>query len=103
MLLCVAAHAGQKQAAQAESLLFDVQELLDDSTLNLEVLQEWHVVKGAVPTHQKLVTILAAQMWLGQGYRIPVRMIVPAKRKAKEWRAKLLQTEACRTVKSHLY
>jgi hypothetical protein len=69
MLLCVAAHAGQKQAAQAESPLFDMQELVDDSTLDVEVLQEWHVVKGAVPTRQKLVTILVIEMWPGQDYR----------------------------------
>jgi hypothetical protein len=33
------------------------------------VLQEWHVVKGAVPTRQKLVTILVIEMWPGQDYR----------------------------------
>ena len=83
MLLCVAAHAGQKQAAQAESPLYDMQELLDAGTLDVEVLAEWHVVKGAVPTRQKLVTIRVGELWQGQDYRIPVRMIVPAKRKAK--------------------
>ena len=50
MLPCVAAHAGQKQSAQAESPLYGMQELLDAGTLDVEVLQEWHVVKGAVPT-----------------------------------------------------
>lgn len=83
VLLCVAAHAGQKQTAQAESPLYDMQELLDASTLDVEVLQEWHVVKGAVPTRQKLITIRVGELWPGQDYRIPVRMIVSAKRKAK--------------------
>ncbi len=83
MLLCVAAHAGQIKAAKAESPLFNMQELLDAGTLDIEVLQEWHVVKGPVPTRQKLIAICVGELWPGQDYRIPVRMIVPAKRKAK--------------------
>jgi hypothetical protein len=43
VLLCVAAHAGQKQTSEAESPLYDMQELLDASTLDVEVLQEWYV------------------------------------------------------------
>jgi hypothetical protein len=65
MLLCVAAHAGQKQAAQAESPLYDMQELLNTGTLDVEVLAEWHIVKGAVPTRQKLVTIRVGELWQG--------------------------------------
>ncbi len=83
VLLCVAAHAGQKQNARAENPLFDMHELLDASTLDVEVLAEWHVVKGPVPTRQKLVTIRVGQLWPGQDYRIQVRMIVPAERRAK--------------------
>jgi len=83
VLLCVAAYAGQRQTAEAESPLFNMQELLDAGTLDVEVLQGWHVVKGAVPTRQKLITIRVGELWPGQDYRIPVRMIVPAERKAK--------------------
>ena len=83
VLLSVAAHAGQKQAAQAESPLFDMREMLDAKTLDVEVLAEWRVVRGPVATRQKLVTIRVGELWQGQDYRIPVRMIVPAERKAR--------------------
>ncbi|MHC4118127.1 MAG: hypothetical protein ACYSWO_11535 [Planctomycetota bacterium] len=83
LLLCVAANAGEKQTAQLKSPLFDMQEILDSGTLDVEVLAEWHVVTGAVATRQKLITIRVGELWPGQDYRIPVRMIVPAKRKAK--------------------
>ena len=65
MLLFVAAHGGQKQTSRAESPLFYVQELLDAGTLGVEVLQGWHVVKGAVPTRLKLVTIRVGELWPG--------------------------------------
>jgi len=55
----------------------------DASTLEVEVIQDWHRVEGAVPTRQKLVTINVGEMWPGQSYRMPVRMVVPADRKAK--------------------
>ncbi len=83
VILCVAAHAGQKQTVEAQSSLHDMQEMLDMSTLDVEVLQDWHVVKGAAATRQKLITINVGELWPGQNYRIPVRMIVPAIRKAK--------------------
>jgi len=83
VLLCVAVHAGQGQRTRAEGPLFDMQEILDAGTLDVEVLAEWHVVSGAVATRQKLITICVGQLWPGQSYRIPVRMIVPANRKAK--------------------
>ena len=83
VLLCVAAHAGQEQTVQAERPLFDMQEILDAATLDVEVLAEWHVVRGAAATRQKLITIRVGQLWPGQDYRIPVRMIVPAKRRAR--------------------
>lgn len=55
---------------EAESPLYDMQELLDTSTLDVEVLDEWYIVKGDVPTRQKLVTIRVGELWQGQGYRI---------------------------------
>ena len=62
--------------------LFDMQTIRDASTLDVEVLQDWHSVDGQVSTRQKLVTIHVGEMWAGQGYRMPVRMVVPANRKA---------------------
>jgi hypothetical protein len=58
-------------------------EMLDESTLAVEVVRDWHVVDGLVRTRQKHVTISVGEVWPGQEYRIPVRMIVPVDRKAK--------------------
>lgn len=63
--------------------LFDMTAIRDASTLASEILQDWHAVDGPVPTRQKLVTIHVGEMWPGQPYRMPVRMVVPADRKAK--------------------
>jgi hypothetical protein len=57
--------------------------ILDASTLDVEVLQDWYDVGGEVPTRQKLVTILVGELWPGQDLRAPVRFVVPAGRKAK--------------------
>jgi hypothetical protein len=69
--------------AWADEPLFDMAEMCNASTLDVEVLQEWHNVEGKVPTRQKLITIRVGELWPGQDYRVPVRMIVPADRKAK--------------------
>ena len=63
--------------------VFDMEAILDPSTLDIEVLEDWHPVDGPVATRQKLVSINVGEMWPGQDYRVPVRMIVPADRKAK--------------------
>ena len=63
--------------------LFDLKAIRDPSTLAVEVLQDWTPVDGRVPTRQKLVTIRVGEIWPGQEYRVPVRMVVPADRKAK--------------------
>mgnify|MGYP001196704837 FL=1 len=63
--------------------VFDMEEIRDPSTLQIKVLQEWHQVQGPIATRQKLVTINVGDLWPGQEYRIPVRMVVPANRKAK--------------------
>ena len=55
----------------------------DPGTLEVEVVQDWHTVQGRITTRQKLVTINVGEMWPGQDYRVPVRMVVPADRKAK--------------------
>ncbi len=63
--------------------VFDMEEIRDPSTLQIKVLQDWHKVQGPIGTRQKLVTINVGDLWPGQEYRIPVRMVVPANRKAK--------------------
>ena len=60
--------------------LFNTEEILDESTLEPKILQDWHPV-GA--TRQKLIEINVADWWPGQDYRIPVRLIVPLEGKAK--------------------
>ena len=77
VLPCVA------HGAEPRIEIFDMDAVRDPKTLEIEVVQEWHVVEGPVSTRQKLVTINVGEIWEGQDYRIPVRMIVPADRKAK--------------------
>ncbi len=62
--------------------IFDIEAIRDPETLDIEVLQDWHIVKGPVPSRQKLITINVGEIWEGQGYRLPVRMVVPLDRKA---------------------
>ena len=74
-------NAHQAVVAQTkEKPLFNTEEILDESTLDIKILQDWHPV-GA--TRQKLIEINVAEWWPGQDYRIPVRMIVPLEGKAK--------------------
>jgi hypothetical protein len=75
MVFCLAANAGTP--------LFDMQKILDADTLDIKVLQDWHEVDGMTATRQKLVTIRVGELWQGQDYRVPVKMIVPGSRKAK--------------------
>jgi hypothetical protein len=63
-----------------EPPLFDMESTRDAGTLEVEVLQDWHRVAGPVPTRQKHVTINVGEIWPGQDYRVPVRMIVPVDR-----------------------
>ena len=63
--------------------VFDMKEIRDPNTLEVKVLQDWHKVKGIIETRQKLVSINVGDIWPGQEYRVPVRMVVPANRKAK--------------------
>lgn len=66
-----------------EAALFDHKVIRDVSTLDAKVLQDWHLVEGPVATRQKHVIINVGEIWEGQDYRIPVRMVVPTDRKAK--------------------
>ncbi len=71
------------QVCQASNPLFDMSAIQDADTLETEVLQDWHAVPGLIATRQKLVTINVGDLWKGQEYRVPVRMIVPKNQKAK--------------------
>jgi len=74
--------ASFKIAATADSL-FSTEEILDESTLEPKILQDWHIDAETGTTRQKLVEINVAEWWPGQDYRIPVRLIVPLEGKAK--------------------
>ena len=66
--------------------IFSTEEILDESTLDAKTLEDWHVDTVTGTTRQKLVEIKVAEWWSGQDFRIPVRMIVPLKGKAKGFR-----------------
>jgi len=66
--------------------IFNTEEILDESTLEIKTLQNWHVDEVTGATRQKLIEINVAELWPGQDYRIPVRMTVPLKGKAKGFR-----------------
>jgi hypothetical protein len=63
--------------------LFDMDEMRDPDTLAVKVLQDWKVIRGPVPTRQKLITIRVGELAPGEEYRVPVRLVVPEKGKAK--------------------
>ncbi len=63
--------------------IFNTEEILDESTLDIKTLEDWHTDKPTGSTRQKLIEIKVAEWWPGQDYRIPVRMIVPLEGKAK--------------------
>ena len=62
--------------------LFNPGEILDETTLDVKVLQDWHLDSVSKTTRQKLIEIKVAEWWPGQDYRIPVRLIVPLNQKA---------------------
>jgi hypothetical protein len=72
LLLCAAAPPG----AGAQPL-WDPAEFLDESTLDVVVLDDWHVDTVNGLTRQKLVDIHVAEWWPGFEYRVRVRYIVP--------------------------
>jgi len=72
-----------KKNGGSRAELFDMEKMLDASTLKVEVLSDWHEVRGEVATRQKLITIRVGELLPGREYRVPVRMIVPVERKAR--------------------
>ncbi len=78
VVLAAAVLASTSPVAQAGAPpLFDPLEFLDESTLDVVVLDDWHVDSVNGTTRQKLIEIKVAEWWPGQDYRIPVRLIVP--------------------------
>jgi len=73
-------------AADSKCDIFSTEEILEESTLDIRTLQDWHVDEVTGTTRQKLIEINVAELWPGQDYRIPVRMVVPLKGKAKGFR-----------------
>lgn len=65
-----------------QGALFSTSEIRDSSTLEVEVLQDWHVDTVAGTTRQKLVEITVAEWWPGCDFRVPVRLITPLTGKA---------------------
>ena len=59
-----------------------MEQIRDEASLKTEVITDWHLVRAEVPTRQKLMTISVGELWPGQDYRVPVRLIVPAQNSA---------------------
>jgi hypothetical protein len=68
------AAAGSEPAPPA----YDMAEIRDSDSLELEVVSEWQLVPGDPPTRQKAVTIKACTWWPGRDVRLPVVMVAPA-------------------------
>lgn len=69
--------------SRGQDSLFNMEQIRDALTLETEVIDDWHPVAGEVPTRQKFVWIRVGELWPGQDYRVPLRMIVPLESKAK--------------------
>ncbi|MDG2030977.1 MAG: hypothetical protein P8J45_08240 [Phycisphaerales bacterium] len=64
-------------ATSAQAPLFDLESIRDPATLDIEVIQDWHVDTVNGSTRQKLIEITVAEWWEGAVVRVPVRIIVP--------------------------
>jgi hypothetical protein len=65
-----------------QEALFHMEQIEDALTLETEIIVDWHTVGGEIPTRQKYMTIRVGELWPGQDYRVPVRLVVPHDRKA---------------------
>ena len=64
-----------------ERPLFKTEEILDEGTLDIKILQDWYPI-GA--TRQKLIEINVAEWWPGQDYRILVRISCHSKARRRD-------------------
>jgi hypothetical protein len=65
------------QVARAQEPLFDLESIRNPGTLDVEVIQDWHVDTVNGSTRQKLIEITVVEWWEGAVVRAPVRIIVP--------------------------
>lgn len=63
--------------ANGEAPLFDLDAIRDVPSLQVKVLEDWHIDSHAGNTRQKLIEITVAEWWPGFDYRVPVRLVVP--------------------------
>ena len=56
---------------------FHMPTMTDASTLDVVVLEDWHVDTVGGTTRQKLIDIHVDDWWSGEEIRVPVRLIVP--------------------------
>ncbi|MCM8532680.1 MAG: hypothetical protein NE330_16050, partial [Lentisphaeraceae bacterium] len=68
-LLFLLFFVGSLNAQRSDSPLFDMKVIEDASTLDVKIIEDWHLVKGKVPTRQKYVTIKVGEFWPGKEYR----------------------------------
>ena len=83
VMICFITAIGPNSSNSVANELFDMEQIRDPQTLQVIVLEDWHVVGGLVNTRQKLISINVGELWPGQPYRVPVRLVVPEKEKAK--------------------
>jgi hypothetical protein len=56
---------------------FHMPTMTDTSTLDVVIIEEWHVDNVNGTTRQKLITIHVDDWWMGVEIRVPVRLIAP--------------------------
>ncbi|NQT74373.1 MAG: hypothetical protein HQ553_16650 [Chloroflexi bacterium] len=57
---------------------FVIEEIRDASTLDIDVIEDWHLDSFGGQTYQKLIEITVTEWWTGEIFRVPVRMVSPA-------------------------
>jgi hypothetical protein len=57
---------------------FDLKEIRDTTTLETQVLMDWHPNAKDAAIRQKLVEITVCEWWPGMKVRLPVTMLAPA-------------------------
>ena len=80
VFLLLAAAAARAQAQPSGPTLdepFHMPTLTDTSTLDVVVVEPWHVDTIDGTTRQKLINIHVDDWWPGVEIRVPVRLIVP--------------------------
>lgn len=56
---------------------YDMAEIRNPDTLDIEVVRDWRLVPGDPPTRQKAITITACTWWPGREIRLPVVFVAP--------------------------